>query len=115
MEIFEREQLAQNAANLGAHLKEQIEELITNYPGVLREVRGAGLMIGVVLAENIAAFAESKRPASVQMVQRLHDAGLLTIPAGADVIRLIPDLNLTKENADEGLALIESAVKELVS
>ena len=74
LEIIERDQLAQNAANLGAHLKEQIEELITNYPGVLREVRGAGLMIGVVLAENIAAFAESKRPASVQMVQRLHDA-----------------------------------------
>ena len=49
------------------------------------------------------------------MVQQLHDAGLLTIPAGADVFRLLPALNLTKEDADEGLALIESVVKELVS
>ncbi|MDP6035370.1 MAG: aminotransferase class III-fold pyridoxal phosphate-dependent enzyme, partial [Verrucomicrobiota bacterium] len=114
LEIIERDGLAQNAAKLGAYLKEQIEELITNYPGVLKEVRGVGLMIGVVLTGDITAFAESKRPASVQMVQRLHDAGLLTIPAGADVFRLLPALNLTKEDADEGLVLIESVVKELV-
>ena len=115
LEIIERDGLAQNAAKLGAYLKEQIEKLITNYPGVLKKVRGVGLMIGVVLAKDITAFAQSKRPASVQMVQRLHDAGLLTIPAGADVFRLLPALNLTKEDADEGLALIESVVKELVS
>ncbi len=114
LEIIERDGLAQNATELGAYLKEQIEKLITNYPGVLKEVRGVGLMIGVVLAEGITAFAQSKRPASVQMVQRLHDAGLLTIPAGADVFRLLPALNLTKEDADEGLVLIESVVKELV-
>ncbi|MDP6035973.1 MAG: acetylornithine transaminase [Verrucomicrobiota bacterium] len=115
LEIIERDGLAQNATEFGAYLKEQIEKLITNYPGVLKEVRGVGLMIGVVLAEGITAFAQSKRPASVQMVQRLHDAGLLTIPAGADVFRLLPALNLTKEDADEGLALIESVAKELVS
>ena len=115
LEIIERDGLAQNAAKLGAYLKEQIEELITNYPGVLKGVRGVGLMIGVVLTGDITAFVESKRPASVQMVQRLHDAGLLTIPAGADVFRLLPALNLTKEDADEGLALIESVIKELVS
>ena len=114
LEIIERDGLAQNAAKLGAYLKEQIEKLITNYPGVLKKVRGVGLMIGVVLAKDITAFAQSKRPASVQMVQRLHDAGLLTIPAGADVFRLLPALNLTKEDADEGLVLIESVVKELV-
>ncbi len=114
LEIIERDGLDQNAAKLGAYLKEQIEKLITNYPGVLKKVRGVGLMIGVVLAKDITAFAQSKRPASVQMVQRLHDAGLLTIPAGADVFRLLPALNLTKEDADEGLVLIESVVKELV-
>ena len=115
LEIIERDGLAQNAAELGTYLKKQIEKLITNYPSVLKEVRGTGLMIGVELAEDIAFFAESKRPASVQIVERLHNNGLLTIPAGANVFRLLPALNLTKEDADEGLALIESAVKELVS
>ena len=87
----------------------------TAHPTVLREVRGLGLMIGVELAEGIAAFAESKRPASVQIVERLHAAGLLTIPAGARVFRLLPPLNISKQDADEGLAIIESVIKELAS
>ena len=76
-------------------------------------MRGLGLMIGVELAEGIAAFAESKRPASVQIVERLHAAGLLTIPAGARVFRLLPPLNISKADADEGLAIIESVIKEI--
>ena len=98
LEIIERDGLAQNATELGTYLKKQIEKLITNYPSVLKEVRGMGLMIGVELAEDIAFFAESKRPASVQIVERLHNNGLLTIPAGANVFRLLPALNLTKED-----------------
>ena len=115
LEIIERDELAQNATELGAYLKEQVEKLITNYPGVLKEVRGLGLMIGIDVAENISAFTENKRPASVQVVERLHYAGLLTIPAGARTFRLLPPLNITKEDADEGLDLIESIVKELAS
>ena len=55
------------------------------------------------------------RPASVQIVERLHDAGLLTIPAGARVFRLLPPLNLSQSDADEGLAIIEGVIKELAS
>ena len=72
-------------------------------------------MIGVELAENITAFAESQKPASVQIVNRLHEAGLITIPAGARVFRLLPPLNITKTDADEGLSFIEDVIKELVS
>jgi acetylornithine/N-succinyldiaminopimelate aminotransferase len=72
-------------------------------------------MIGVELAESIAAFANSKQPASVQIVERLHDAGLLTIPAGARVFRLLPPLNISKTDADEGLSIIEGVIKELAS
>ena len=115
IEIIERDGLAQNAIEIGNYLAEQIGKLIAGHPNVLREVRGLGLMIGVELAEGIAAFAESKRPASVQIVERLHAAGLLTIPAGARVFRLLPPLNISKQDADEGLAIIESVIKELAS
>ena len=113
IEIIERDSLAQNATDIGNYLAEQIGKLIAAHPSVLREVRGLGLMIGVELAKDIAAFAESKRPASVQIVERLHDAGLLTIPAGARVFRLLPPLNISKADADEGLALIEIVIKEI--
>ena len=115
LEIIERDGLAQHAVTLGNHLAGRIQQLINAHPNVLKEVRGLGLMIGVELAEGIAAFAESKRPASVQIVERLHDAGLLTIPAGARVFRLLPPLNLSQADADEGLAIIEGVIKDLAS
>ena len=115
LEIIERDGLAKNATEIGSYIAEQIGHLIAAHPTVLREVRGLGLMIGVELAENIVAFADSKQPASVQIVNRLHDAGLLTIPAGARVFRLLPPLNISKTDADEGLSIIEGVIKELAS
>ena len=115
LEIIERDGLAKHAVSLGKHLVQQIQNLIAAHPAILKEVRGLGLMIGIELAEGIPAFAESKRPASVQIVERLHDAGLLTIPAGARVFRLLPPLNLSQSDADEGLAIIEGVIKELAS
>ena len=115
IEIIERDGLAQNATDLGNYLKAQIKKLIATYPSVLAEVRGLGLMIGIDVTGDIPAFADSKRPNSVQIVERLHESGLLTIPAGARTFRLLPPLNISKTNADEGLSLIESVVKELAS
>ena len=115
IEIIERDGLAQNATDLGNYLKAQIKILIATYPSVLAEVRGLGLMIGIDVAGDIPAFADSNRPNSVQIVERLHESGLLTIPAGARTFRLLPPLNISKTNADEGLSLIESVVKELAS
>lgn len=115
LEIIERDSLTQNAVTLGNHFVAQIRKLIAAHPTVLKEGRGLGLMIGIELAEGIPAFAESKRPVSVQIVERLHDAGLLTIPAGARVFRLLPPLNLLQADADEGLAIIEGVIKDLAS
>ena len=115
LEIIERDGLAKNATETGSYIAEQIGHLIAAYPTVLQEVRGLGLMIGVELADKIAVFADSKQPASVQIVNRLHDAGLLTIPAGARVFRLLPPLNISKTDADEGLSIIEGVIKELAS
>ena len=57
------------------------------------------------------SFKVNGKAASLQFVHRLHDAGLLAIPSGTQVIRLLPALNLTPEQAQEGLAIIERVVK----
>jgi acetylornithine/succinyldiaminopimelate/putrescine aminotransferase len=49
----------------------------------------------------------------VRFVNLLHAAGLLTIPAGANVIRLLPALNLSHGEAEEGLRIIESVTAKL--
>jgi len=111
IEVIEKEKLADNARNLGNFLKEGLEHLAKTYPQVVKNVRGLGFMIGFELATDLPAFTASDKPASIQFVNRLHAMGLMTIPSGASVVRLLPSLNLTKSDAEEGLTLIEQAVK----
>ena len=46
-------------------------------------------------------------------MNRLHEAGVLTIPSGATVIRLLPALNLTRPQAEEGIAAFTKVVESL--
>ncbi|HOB99490.1 MAG TPA: aspartate aminotransferase family protein [Verrucomicrobiota bacterium] len=115
LEIVARDRLADNARTVGAHLKSGLENLARQFPRVLTSVRGLGLMIGFELAdkEAIPAFASGPKTAAAQFVDRLHAAGVLTVPAGARVVRLLPPLNLSRAEADEGLAIIEQVVRGL--
>ncbi|HNQ88415.1 MAG TPA: acetylornithine transaminase [Verrucomicrobiota bacterium] len=113
LEIVERDGLAENARQLGAFLRDGLEALAREHPQVIRAVRGLGLMLGFELADGIPALAGGEKPASIQCVHRLHAAGVLTVPSGGHVIRLLPPLNLTRGEAEEGLALIAGVVRAL--
>jgi len=117
MEVIARDRLADNARELGAWLKGELERLVKTHPPVLKTVRGLGFMIGLELAEKdkIPAFAGGDKAPALQFANRLHEAGLLTIPAGAQVVRLLPALNLKRQEAEEGLRIIESVVAKLAS
>ena len=56
---------------------------------------------------------KSSKTQTARLANLLHAAGLLTIPAGAQIIRLLPPLNLRPGEAEEGLKLIESVVATL--
>src|SRR5256885_10179454 len=113
MEVIEREKLADNVRALGDYLKTELLRIIRDFPGVVKEVRGLGFILGVELAPAIAAFAGSDKAASIQVVNRLHEAGLLTIPAGNQVIRLLPPYNLRRHEAEEGINIIRAEVARL--
>jgi acetylornithine aminotransferase/acetylornithine/N-succinyldiaminopimelate aminotransferase len=113
MDVIERDKLADNARHLGEFLKAELNRIAAAFPGVITNVRGLGLMIGFELAprEKIPGFAGSEKAASLQFVNRLHEAGVMTIPSGNQVVRLLPALNLRPQEAAEGIAVIESLVK----
>jgi len=115
-EVIERDGLAENARNLGEWLKGELQRLVNLYPSVLRGVRGLGFMLGVEIAEKgaIPAFTASDKSAAMQLVNRLHEAGLLTIPSGNQVLRLLPPLNLARAQAEEGIGILERVVRGLV-
>ncbi len=112
-EIVEREKLDEHARKLGAWMQAELDRLAKNYPAVVKRSRGIGFMLGLELAEKIPAFAASDKPAAIQFVNRLHAAGVLTIPAGTQIVRLLPPLNLKPQEAGEGIAKIEEIVKSL--
>ena len=115
LEVIERDRLDEQARKLGSWMTSELKGLAKTYPHVVKNVRGLGFMLGFELAEKerINAFAVSDKPASIQFVNRLHNAGVLTIPAGTQVVRLLPPLNLKPQEAGEGIAAIETIVKTI--
>jgi acetylornithine aminotransferase/acetylornithine/N-succinyldiaminopimelate aminotransferase len=113
-EVVQREKLDENARNLGEWMKTELERLAKKYPVAIANVRGLGFMLGFELAPNIAKLpGDTTKFQAVRFVDLLHEAGLLAVPAGANVIRLLPSLNLTRAEAAEGISIIESVVKKL--
>ncbi|NBV21391.1 MAG: aminotransferase class III-fold pyridoxal phosphate-dependent enzyme [Proteobacteria bacterium] len=110
-EVIERDRLADNARETGAWMKGELEKLAAQYPQVIKSVRGLGFMLGIELAESIPAFTNTGKVASLNFVNRLHDAGVLTVPSGTQVVRFLPALNLRREDVAEGLALITGVVR----
>ncbi|MEU5915164.1 acetylornithine transaminase [Streptomyces sp. NPDC047141] len=87
LETIEKEELLAHVTRVGERLRDGVTAL--RHP-LVREVRGAGLLLGVVLAEPVAA-----------RVQRAaQDAGFLVNAAGPDVVRLAPSLTVPEERAE---------------
>jgi len=114
LEIIDRDGLAANANALGQFFINELAKLREKYPEAIREVRGHGLMIGIEMGGDFDSFDDGK-PAAVQWVSALHEAGMLTIPAGSSVVRFLPPLNLTQEEAQAGLALFEQTIQKVIA
>ena len=113
LEVIDRDGLAANARALGQFFLDELARLREKYPTAIREVRGLGLMIGIEMGGGFGSFDNSKS-AAVQWVFALHEAGLLTIPAGSSVVRFLPPLNLTQEEAQAGLDLFEQTIQKVI-
>ena len=103
-EVIEREKLDENARQVGEFLLSELKTSQQRHPNVLKEVRGLGLMIGIEFQPQLKA---------VEIVKELHARNLLTVPAGNSVIRLLPALNLSGNEAEEGLKIIEKLIVDL--
>lgn len=111
LEVIKEERLLQNTRDVGSYARSQLSTL---NPQLLREVRAVGLMIGIELAPNITDLipslkVEGKTPAAL-CIGKLHDAGLLAVPAGTHTIRWLPPLNVTKPEVDEAVQKLKSVL-----
>jgi acetylornithine aminotransferase len=102
LRIMEEDGLLANAAEVGARMKSGLEQRLAGLPGV-REIRGAGLMLGI----------ELDRPCGV-LVARCAEAGLLISVTADCVIRLVPPLILSAAEADELMARLCPLVEDFL-
>jgi acetylornithine/N-succinyldiaminopimelate aminotransferase len=97
VDIIQRDRLCENAILQGQRLRDGLLGLKSPR---IREVRGIGLMVGFELAE------ETDANVAIAFAKKLMTYGLLVIPAGERVIRLLPPLNVTAAEVDQALEKI---------
>ena len=88
-----------NVQRKGIYFSNQLA-LIAAKHKFLNEIRGQGLLVGVVCNDSVV---------NLDIVKEAETKGLLTVPAGNNVIRLIPPLIITETEIDEGLSLFDQA------
>jgi len=99
LDAFEQEGVFENAERVGAYIVERLRKFAKSCERV-SEVRGLGMIIGVVLKHEAAPVVSAC----------LKEKLLVNATAG-NVLRLLPPLNLTREEADAGLEIIERALR----
>lgn len=110
LEVIEKEGLMRNAAEQGNYILHRLRQIQERSRWV-GDIRGRGLLIGVefVRDKRTKARAESERD---RIVQEAFRHGLLLLPCGRNAIRISPPLSISREEVDQGLAVLEELVRE---
>ncbi|MBL4573600.1 MAG: aspartate aminotransferase family protein [Gammaproteobacteria bacterium] len=91
-----------NVSELGNYLKAELTILIERYPRLLTEVRGLGLMLGLYCQTDAG-----------RLIARLQEQKLLVVKAGGNSIRLLPALNVSKEEIDSAVKIISKVLADI--
>ena len=87
MDVYEEEKIAEKAAELAAYLTAKLRAISSP---LIREIRGLGLLIGIEIKQKATPY-----------IAALAERGVLVLPAGLNVIRLLPPLIITKPQLDK--------------
>jgi acetylornithine/N-succinyldiaminopimelate aminotransferase len=97
LDTIKKEKLADNIRKQGDKIRVELEKHIGKGNKILKEVRGCGGLLGLLLTIPAKDF-----------VTTLKDAGLLVVPAGTEVVRLLPALNISDKEVEEGLSILKA-------
>tara|TARA_Y100000590_G_scaffold149221_1_gene171465 strand:+ start:203 stop:1366 length:1164 start_codon:yes stop_codon:yes gene_type:complete len=89
-----------NVQKISKYFHNELNKLKKEYPKIIKEVRGVGLLIGLKLYKDQAKF-----------IKKLQDNKLLTIKASENVVRILPPLNVKKFEIDLAIKIIRKVCK----
>lgn len=89
----------EHARERAVYLRVQLQKLAQKFPNIISEVRGLGMLLGLVT--KVSAY---------DLQVELREAGLLTVPAGGEVLRVIPPLIIDDVHTDEAIKIMEKVL-----
>ncbi len=101
LELFEKQDVLRNVRETGEYLTKRLSELAEEF-SCIKERRGVGLMQGLVF----------DRPVG-EIIANSIENGLVLINAGADIIRFVPALVITKEHVDSMIEILRGSIEEV--
>ncbi len=101
LDLFKQDNIIENVNEVAPYLEKRLDELKDKYD-FITERRGMGLMQGLVF----------DRPVG-EVINKALDKGLILINAGAQIIRFVPPLVITKENVDDMISILDSCLESI--
>ncbi len=111
IKILQEDKLIENSARMGEFFMKRLKEFENQYEPI-GQVRGKGLMMGIEFVKDL----ELKTPYPEMPKEILKESlkrGLILLPAGASVVRIMPPLNIDEELATEGLNILDEVLKQV--
>lgn len=105
LQVIDEDNLVENARAVGEYLLQQLEDIQGRYAGRVTNARGRGLM---------CAFDLPSPEVRAKFLAKAKENGLLIVGCGVRTVRFRPPLNLTKADADEGLALLDRSLGQVL-
>ena len=102
MDTISNKKFLNNVKNLSKYFLKSLNLLKEKYPNIIKEIRGRGLLIGIQLQTDQTKF-----------IKKLMDNKLLTIRAAENVVRILPPLNVKKNELNQALKILDKVCKEL--
>ena len=100
LEQILRKGFLKKVQKISKYFYNELYKLKVDFPHIIKEVRGLGLLVGIKITSNQNLF-----------IKELIKNKLLTIRASENVVRLLPPLNVKKENIDEAIAILKKVCK----
>ena len=102
MDIISNKNFLKNVKSISKYFLLNLNKIKIEYPNIIKEIRGRGLLIGIQLKTDQTEF-----------IKKLMDNNLLTIRAAENVVRVLPPLNVKKNEINQSLKIIKKVCSEL--
>merc|ERR1711966_255415 len=96
MDIISNKKFLNNVKSISKYFLLNLNNIKDEYPKIIKEIRGKGLLIGMQLHTD-----------QIKFIKKLMENKLLTIRAAENVVRILPPLNVKKKEIDQALKIIE--------